>query len=106
MTLYRQSCSRTWELLCACFGSLISCHPTTASRSIVEEGSEEGSCTDMVPSCFSYHDLTIPSCISCLAATQVTASRPERHRREEYETCSWEIVPAGVPYLPTWRRHR
>eukprot|EP00903_Cladosiphon_okamuranus_P016182 g14933.t1 len=35
---------------------------------------------------------------------EVGAGRREEHRGEEYE--SFEILPAGVPYLPPWRRNR
>ncbi|CAM9775598.1 unnamed protein product, partial [Ectocarpus sp. 4 AP-2014] len=35
---------------------------------------------------------------------EVAAGRREQYRGEEYE--SWEILPAGVPYLPPWRRNR
>ncbi|CAN0267685.1 unnamed protein product, partial [Ectocarpus sp. 8 AP-2014] len=35
---------------------------------------------------------------------EVAAGRREQYRGEEYE--SWEVLPAGVPYLPPWRRNR
>ncbi|CAM9519555.1 unnamed protein product, partial [Scytosiphon promiscuus] len=35
---------------------------------------------------------------------EVVAGRREEHRGEEFE--SWEVLPAGVPYLPPFRRDR